>query len=192
VTTKDKNIIISILLAIVILFAFILGYGSGKRNNIPVEVHDTIWTFDTVEHHIIDTFPFFIVKRDTIVFRDTIPADIDTSEIIKQYLAIHYYSREWRDSSVIITVDDAVSENRLIDQSLKYEITRPQSIVNVVNNNYSYSRYLYLGGSITLPDAKYSNIGVYGAFSRTFFGVSYMPYQKGLMLTGGYRVLKLK
>ena len=191
-TSKDKNIIISILIGIVIVFSFIVGYNTFPKWNEVTPIHDTIWNIDTIEHHIVDTFPFFIVKRDTVVYRDTVPAEIDTSEIIKEYLSVRYYEREWRDTNIIVTINDAISENRLIDQSLKYEILRPQFITHSVVNSYSYSRYLYFGGSITLPDAKYSNVGVYGAFSRAIFGVSYMPYQKGVMLTGGYRILKMK
>jgi len=192
VSDKEKNTIIGILITIVIVFSFLFGYNTYPKWNTPDVVNDTIWRVDTVEHTIVDTFPWFVTKRDTIIYRDTIFKDIDTAKILEQFYAIHYYERQWRDTNLFVTINDAISENRLIDQTLKYEITRPQSIINVTENKYSYSRYLYFGGSITLPDAKYSNVGVYGAFSRTFFGVSYIPYQKGVMLTGGYRFLKIK
>ncbi len=188
-TAKDKNIIISILIGIVIIFSFIVGYNTFPKWNEVTPVHDTIWAVDTVEYRIVDTFPFFIVKRDTVVFRDTIPTIIDTSEIIKQYLAVRYYTREWRDSSVIITVDDAVSENRLIDQSLKYEITRPQSIVNVSQVNYSYSRYLYAG---IRADYKGAGFGLFYADRRALYGLGYNPFNRNIELTAGLKIGKFK
>lgn len=188
-TDKQSNTIIAVLIVTVILFSFWIGYNTYPKWNEPVTVNDTVWTVDTVEHHIIDTFPYYIVKRDTIVFRDTVPADVDTAFILRNYFATHYYSRVWQDSSVVITIDDAISENRLIDQALKYEITRPQSIVNVVNNNYSYSRYLYAG---VRADYKGAAISLYYADKRGLYGLGYNPFIKSIELTGGLRIAKFR
>lgn len=186
---KEKNTIIGILITIVIIFSFTVGYQTYPKWNTPDVVNDTIWKVDTVEHTIVDTFPWFVTKRDTVIYRDTVPADIDTSAIIKEYLSVRYYTRQWQDSSVIITVDDAVSENRLIDQSLRYEITRPQSIINVTENKYSYSRYLYAG---LQTDMKTASVSLFYADKRALYGLGYDPFNKRINLTTGIKIGKFK
>ncbi len=183
-SNKTQNTIIGVLITIVILFSFLIGYNTYPKWNTPITVNDTIFKVDTVEHTIVDTFPWFVVKRDTIIYRDTITREVDTAVILREYFATHYYSRTWQDSSVIITVDDAVSENKLIDQVLKYEITRPQSIVNVSQVNYSYSRYLYAG---IRADYKGAGFGLFYADRRALYGLGYNPFNRNIEL--GFQVI---
>lgn len=189
---RTKNWIIAILFLIVLTGAAWFGYSRYPLLHPVSEIHDTIIIRDTIFHHIPDTVPWLVVKKDTVIIRDTVPADVDTSAILQAYYDFHVYTRTWNDSSLVVTLRDVISENRVFDSWFDYKITRPQTIINNTTVNYSYSRYIYLGGTITYPDAEWSNMAVFFAFKQGLFGAGYIPYKKGFSLTGAIKIVKLR
>jgi hypothetical protein len=186
---KTKNWIIAVLIGVVLIGIFFWGYGTGKRNNLPIVVNDTIWRVDTVEHRIVDTFPWYIVKRDSVIYRDTVFKDVDTSEILKDYFAIHYHSRTWEDSLLLVKSEDAITENYILDHQFTYKIKRPQSIVNVVDNKISYSSYIYAG----VTGSKNSLfVGGFYADRRLIFGLGYDPFNKAASASFGLKIASFK
>jgi len=188
-----KNWIIAGLILCVLTGVWFWGYYTCKnRNPLPEAISDTVYIHDTIKHTITDRVPYYITRLDSVIIRDTVFREIDTAAILEDYFAVHYYLRTWQDSLIKVSIEDAVTENNFISNNFTYQFLRPQTLINNVTNITNFNKYLYIGGSVTLPDAKYSNVGVYGAFSRSFFGLSYMPYQKGVMFTGGFRIVKMK
>jgi hypothetical protein len=87
---------------------------------------------------------------------------------------------------------DIVTKNQIIKSDITYTLLKPISIIDNTSIVINYSKYIYLGGSITIPNSEYSNLGVYGAFPKSIFGLSYIPYHPGVMITAGIKIIKLK
>lgn len=188
-TSKEKNTIISVLFALVLIFVFVIGYNSGKRQNAPVVVNDTIWNIDTIVHHVKDTFPWYVVKRDTVIFRDTVFKDVDTGAIVKDYLSIRYITQIWEDSLLFATNEIALTENNLLDSKFNYRIKRGSSVVYVTENKYSYSKYLYVG---LQSDFKYGSISLFYGDRRALYGLGYNPFENRLSITGAVKIGQFK
>ena len=192
-TSKSNAWIVAVVILILTAAIFYSGYVMrGVWSPAPVPIHDTIYKVDTIEHHITSHYPYYIIKTDTVILRDTIPAIVDTAAILQLYYAFHTYTRAWEDSLLSVSLTDVVSENKVFDSDFNYRILRPQEIINNTTVNYSYSRYLYIGGSITVPDANYSNVGVFYASGKALFGLGYIPLQKGVSVTGAIKIGSFK
>ena len=179
-SNKEKNIIIIVLSLIVSLFLWNWGYKTGQRS-VTVDC-DTIRVVDTVQ--IRDTFPWYVERLDTIIYRDTIKIT-DTVEVLKDYTAIHYYETTWNDSSIFVSNNIAISENKILDQVFKYKITKEPI---VIKNTY-FNKYLYLTGTASAIPG-YSSLGVSFASERSLIGIEYSPFGNVLSVTGGFRVAK--
>ena len=192
-TSKSNDWIVAVVILILTAAIFYFGYAMrGVWNPAPVPIHDTIYKVDTIEHHIISEYPYYISKTDTVILRDTIPAIVDTTAILRNYYAWHYYTRTWQDSLLSVSLTDVISENKVFDSDFSYQILRPQEIINNTTVNYSYSRYLYIGGSITVPDAKWSSLAVFFGSNKLLYGIGYIPYHKGVSGTIALKVAKFK
>jgi len=203
VKDKTKNWIIAILFLIVLTGAFWLGYSRYPAwNKLPEGKDSIVYIYDTVPKYIIDSFPAYRWRIDSIKYRDPKWMDsvilankVDTAKLYRIYEAfysINYYDRNWEDTLIKISVKDVITENRPIENKFVYTLLKPLAIIDNTTTNIKYSKYIYLGGSITLPSAEYSSIGIYGAFPRSFWGLSYIPYHPGAMLTGGFKIIKLR
>lgn len=198
-TDKQKNIIVSIAVVIILTTVFILGYNAYPKFNPTQTNSDTTFIYDTMPHYIVDSFPYYITRVDSIKYRDQAWTDsvikankIDTAELLNDYYALHFLSREWKDSLIYVSLKDVVSENKFYDATFTYQILRPQEVINNVINNYSYSRYLYLGASLNISEIKNSEFALFYAFSRGYAGLGYAPLSGGLSLKGGVALFKLR
>ena len=161
-----------------------------------------VYIHDTVPHIIVDSFPYYVIKKDSVMYRDPEwmdsviqAAKIDTTEmatIFREYYASHIYERKWTDSLISIIVNDTITQNRPENNNFTYKLLGPVSIIDNTKTEIIYSKYIYIGGSVSIPDSKFTNVGLYGAFPRTLYGVSYMPWQRGIMATAGFKIIKLK
>ena len=192
-TSKSNAWIVAVVILILTAAIFYFGYAMrGIWNPAPVPIHDTIIKVDTIEHHIISEYPYYISKTDTIILRDTIPAIVDTAAILQLYYAFHTYSRAWSDSLLSVSLTDVISENKVFDSDFSYQILRPQEIINNTVVNYSYSKYIYAGLSIPVMNPEYTSINAYGAFRRGLVGIGYIPYKNGLQLTAAIHLASFK
>jgi hypothetical protein len=193
VTSRDKNIIILVLSVIVLAGFFFFGYSMYPRwNPKPEVVTDTIIKVDTVEYTIRDTVPWYVVLKDTIFLRDTIPKIVDTAAILRDYYALHSYYRVWEDSLLRVELNDVISENKSVDSWFMYEILRAQTIINKSEISYSYTRYLYAGLTLPFMDAKYTDLHLLYAFSKGYIGAGYMAYLRSPTVSIGVTIAKFK
>lgn len=192
--TKSKGgWIVPVLSLIILAGAFYWGYKTyPKRNPCPVIEHDTTYVYDTVTYTITNEKNHYIQKLDTIIKSDTILAEVDTAEILNLYFSTFQYTRTWQDTNLLVVLEDRVTQNKPIANSFDYTIKRPQTVIQNIDNSIIYSKYLYAGGSVVFPDAKYSSIGLFYASKRNVFGIGYIPFQKGVQLTGGFTLFKIK
>lgn len=202
-TSSTKNWIIVGMALIILAGTWFWGYTRYPVwHPLPEQKDSIVYVHDTITHVIVDSFPFYVIKKDSVMYRDPVwmdsviqAAKIDTQEmatIFREYYAFHAYKRDWADSLVSITVMDTITQNRPEENYFTYKLLKPTSIIDNTKTEINYSKYMYLGGSVSIPDSKYSSVGVYSAFPRTLFGVSYMPWQKGVMGTVGFKIIKIK
>ena len=188
-TTKDYFAIAGILL----LFA--VGFFTGYKvyptiHKCPQIAQDTLYVYDTLIHVIPDTIPYLVVVKDSIVIRDTVFKDVDTVAILKDYYAEHYYTRYWRDTLLLVTQHDVLSQNKFLESEFTYKLLKPRQIIFNTNYVTIYSRYLYFDIELPFKDFKYSTTGVTYAFPAGQAGVGYNWGLKSLTVKGGIKIKK--
>jgi hypothetical protein len=192
---KKVSIYITLVAILIILISvFLWGFRTyPKVHPPPVASIDTFYVHDTVVHRI----PYPVTIRDSIRYRDQAWIDsivqanqVDTSALLADYYALHYYTRHWGDSLISVTLKDVVSGNRFIDSALTYQILRPQQVINSVINNYTYSRYLYAGADIPVDKIRNAEYGLFYASRRTFVGGAYSPLTGTFSFKCGLKLLE--
>lgn len=156
-----------------------------SKKKVPQIAPDTVYLYDTVEHYIPDTIPYYLIEYKDRVIRDTVFKDIDTAAILRDYYAFHYYTRTWEDSLIVAVSQDVVSENQFIDNTFSYSFKKPQEI-SVVNTTH-FSRYVYAG-----IDASSKDIGFEAlyAFPKGYAGLGFGT--RGVSVKLGIKVFQLE
>jgi len=72
------------------------------------------------------------ILRDTI--RLTIPADVDTAAILREFFTSRYYLHEYRDSNITINIKDSVRYNAIVFRQVDYRWLKPfsSSTTNII------------------------------------------------------------
>jgi hypothetical protein len=191
-----KNIyvigIITGLSLLVLLLMFGWGFRSGKRSVKPlVAQSDTVIVHDTTLRTILK--PDYHLRLDTILHTDTVPADVDTATILKDYFARFVYERRWLDKEVDITLSDTISQNKPLSEQISYRILRPQTIIYKTSTYQKVSnRYVYAGIFINTANASLDGIEAIMASPKWYGGVGYMPMSKGVNLRVGVTIFNFK
>jgi hypothetical protein len=174
---------------IILVGCFFFGYNIRSRIHPCTEIKtDTIYKVDTISHIIIDKIPYYVQRIDSVIFRDTVFKNVDTMAILADYFAVHYFTRIWEDSILKVTMDDAISENEFIHNIFKYQILRPQQIINNIVSRPTYNRYIYAGLNVPVSFPKYSEAEVLLIYPRFYFGAGYAPGLPSLTIKAGTRI----
>jgi len=195
-----KNLLAVVVAAILLALSFVGGCQYRKKTfKCPEAKSDTLYVYDTIIHNIPDTIPFYIVHKDTVIKTVVDYQDVDTMQILDDYFAIHFYTRNWydidtvlKDTLIAITLEDAISQNTPLGNDFSYKYYRPTTVINNVVNNVNYSSYLYGNINLPIPDTKYASVGLSYASGRTLIGVSYLPLTKNFSLTWGFKIASFK
>lgn len=62
-----------------------------------------------------------------------IPACVDTALILQTYFNKYYYSNTYADSNEVLTINDTVSQNKIIGRGLKYQWLKPLVVNTTIN-----------------------------------------------------------
>lgn len=181
-----------------LLVFFIAGFLSGfqyRKSSFkcPETDIDTTYMFDTIPHHIPSPYP---VPSDPVIIihNDTIPANVDTLAILQKYYNSYVYPpREWKDSSVYISVIDTISQNKVIGDHLTYKLLKPQTIIkNTIDNTVNYSSYLSFGIDVPVKNISYIELEMIYNWDKAYIGVGYTPELKSPNIKIGVPLLKFK
>ena len=143
-----KNIqnVLIVVLVIIILFTRAC---SGDKNNQtipdPITITKTITKWDTLKIDSLVYVPKWRTKVNTI--HDTIPANIDTAEILKDYYSTYVYIDTLSlDSLGSIVISDTISKNSILFRDVQSNIFIPTT--TVTNTVYLYKREFFGGISV--------------------------------------------
>ena len=193
-----KTSLISIAIIIVLAASFFGGWKAHQEfRPCPVIESDTVYVYDTTIRVIRDTVPWYIIRKDTVIVNHNIPAIVDTAAILVDYYSIHYYTRDWydinqSDTLIHIRLEDVIGQNMPLDNNFSYRYYVPQTIINNSVTNVSYSRYLYGTLTLPVPDTKFASLGLSYASGRGLVGVGYMPFNKGVTVTAGFKLIQFR
>ena len=179
----------------VLSLSFIKGCSYGRKTKKCPEITTSIIIkHDTVTRTITDRFPYYVYKIDTVIYDHLIPADVDTTEILRNYFATYKYQRYWTAKDTLeVFLTDYISQNKPIDNVFRYKWLLPQTITNtVVDNSVHYSSYLYIGGSVPINNFKYSSIDLTLALPKWYVGAGYLPGVNAFSLKGGIKLVQFK
>ena len=140
---KDiKTLLIVVLIVIILIMRACSG---GRNNNVvtdPTIITETITKWDTLKIDSLVYIPKWRTKIETI--HDTIPTDIDTLSILKDYYAKYFYTDTLSlDSLGNIVINDTISRNSILFREIQPNVLIPTT--TVTNTVYINNREFYGG-----------------------------------------------
>lgn len=122
---------------------------SGERNNSivtdPITITDTVVKWDTLKIDRLVYVPRWKTKTNTV--HDTVLADVDTLEILKDYYVKYFYTDTLNlDSLGNIVINDTISKNSIIFREILPNIFLPTK--TITNTVYINKREFYGGFGI--------------------------------------------
>ena len=147
------------LLIVVLVAIILLNRNCGGKTPQPTEptiITDTIIQYDTIRIEKINYIPKWKTKYITKV--DTIPSDIDTLAILKDYYAKYFYTDTLHiDTLGYAVINDTISRNSILSRDIKTNILIPTS--TVTNTIYINRREVYWGLGLYSGEKKINHLG---------------------------------
>jgi hypothetical protein len=155
-TFKDiKTLLIVVLVAIILLMRACSGGKNGTVITEPTTITKTITKWDTLKIDSLVYVPRWRTKVTTV--HDTIPTDIDTLSILKDYYAKYFYTDTLSlDSLGSIVINDTISRNSILFRNVQPNILIPT--ITVTNTSYLYQREFFGGVSLGVSPTAIQNI----------------------------------
>lgn len=194
-----------IIIGAVLLIAILGGvfYSGGvyykHRHHIAAPISDTSFIYDTIHHVINDTSIFYDTIDSINIVYDSIsvPINLDTTSIIKDYFSKKTVEKEYVDSTLNIKIKEVLFKNSILSRKIGYTLLKPQTVVNTLVDNSIYN-YNYIGAFINVPTDRieYSSVGLYYNGKKIHIGVSmgFKPDvgQRPITVSLGYNMFKWK
>ena len=140
---KDiKTLLIVVLIVIIIIMRSCSGSGHDTIITEPITVTQTVTKWDTLKIDSLVYIPKWKTRIETV--HNTIPADIDTLSILKDYYAKYFYTDTLSlDSLGSIVINDTVSRNSIIFREIQPNVLIPTT--TVTNTVFINKREFYVG-----------------------------------------------
>ena len=191
-----KSLFNNIQFLLIVVLAALLFYQRSCSSPEPVEpkvIVETVTKYDTVETIKTEYVPKWRTRIETI--HDTIPSDIDTAAILRDYYLKYFYTDTMEiDTIGYAVVSDTISRNTIISRDFKSNIFIPTITLKktvYINENEWYwglgiqgtaSQLNYLGGQLLYRTKKKNaygfGIGVNQEFNPVFSGTLYWRLNK--------------
>lgn len=187
-----KNIIIFAVALILMAIGFRSGYNLYPKQH-PCQVITTgiREIHDTTQHYNYYIWPVW-QDPDTIIYHDTIPGEIDSAEVVRNFYAEHYYTRHFDDTLLEAELTDIITRNRPTKSTFTYRILRPQTVINNSVTTTTWNKYLCVGMNINTYNPRLTGFELMFVTPRVYLGGGYMPVLKGFNIKAGGTILKLK
>jgi len=181
------------IIIILLLVALIITRECNRTDHLPDNrnvIADTIYRTDTIKGDSIPVpYPVVkIVKEDSIVYRN-IPAQIDSAAVAREYYAERYYKQYHiaNDSSIFISIDALVSENKLRWVVPYVQIKKPQVInhYTTIIQEVEQRNKLFYGFGVGRNPNEFSLTGNLALYTKqhTLYSISYDIIHKDIYFT---------
>tara|TARA_R110001606_G_scaffold150312_4_gene290414 strand:- start:5618 stop:6073 length:456 start_codon:yes stop_codon:yes gene_type:complete len=128
---------------------------------------ETKW--DTIREEV----PIYIPKwNDRIEYRPSDTVYIDTNKVLDDYFASYYYEDIISNDSITITIKDTISQNKIRNRSLKYDMLYPT--ITITRDSIVKGRGFYFGVGMGGSTTQLNYIGgefLFKSKKRTAFGL---------------------
>ena len=184
--------ILIVVLVIIILLMRECGGGNNGGGKIDTTVVETV-KWDTLRIPEITYVPKW---RTRIVTKyDTIPADIDTMDILKDYYATYFYTDTLLiDTIGSIVINDTVTQNMIVSRTPKVSISIPTVTKEITITTYINKRELYYGFGVQGTTNQMNFLGgdlLYRTKKNTAYGLSIGINQNFAPVVGGRMYWKI-
>lgn len=146
----------------------------GKNRTVitePTTVTETVTKWDTLKIDSLVYVPRWRTKVTTVY--DTIPTDIDTLSILKDYYAKYFYTDTLSlDSLGSIVINDTISRNSIIFREIQPNVLIPTT--TVTNTVFVNNREFYVGFGLKGRTDQINYLGgelLYRTKSKQVYGV---------------------
>jgi len=146
----------------------------GKNRTVitePTTITKTITKWDTLKIDSLVYVPRWRTKVTTV--HDTIPTDIDTLSILKDYYAKYFYTDTLSlDSLGSIVINDTISKNSIIFREIQPNVLIPTT--TVTNTVFVNNREFYVGFGLKGRTDQINYLGgelLYRTKSKQVYGV---------------------
>lgn len=145
----------SLLIVVLVALLFLQRSCSSPDPVDPVTITEIVTKWDTVKVEKTKYVPKWRIKTEVV--HDTIPANIDTTAILKDYYTKYFYT-DTIDLDTIgsIVVKDTVTKNLILSRNVQSNIFVPTTTVN--NIIYIYKKEFFGGVSVGATNQAVQNI----------------------------------
>ena len=148
---------------------------------IEVRYDSIIYEFDTIPIPVPYKVTSYVhtVTHDTIYVHDSImlTPSIDTALILSDWIKTRLYKDTISNEDLNIYLNEEVTQNRITNREVSYQILRPQLIQN--NPALYLGGYIYNGG-----------VSINASYFRKnwYASAGYDPFNKAVFIGGGYKI----
>lgn len=175
--------------ALVVVLALGLWKSCQKNNEKcdKYEIHPV-----SIEYKV-DSIPYEVTlkapEKPDIIIEVPVPQDVDTSKILEQYYAKHVYTRSYEDTNIKVTLKDTVSQNKLSQANLTYQLMKPTQII--INNEVVLKPVnKYFIGATLRTDTSLSINAYMLTKKEILIGAGYDPLSNVISASGAFRIFK--
>jgi len=178
----------TVLIVVLVIIILLMRECGGNRPVVKTVVETKeIIKWDTIKIPEITYVPRW--KTKIVREFDTIPENVDTMEILKDYYAKYFYS-DTLDIDTIgnIIINDTITQNKIYARRPKVNITIPTIIRETIVTNYVNERELYYGLGIQRGTDQINYLGgelLYKTKKKNAYGVSLGINQDFSPVVGG-------
>ena len=150
-----KNIQTLLIVALVIIILFMRDCRGGNDPIEPKVITKVEVKWDTLK---IDSLVYVPKWKTKIkIIHDTIPSDVDTLSILKDYYTKYFYTDTLNlDSLGSIIINDTISRNSILFRNVQPNILIPT--ITITNTSYLYQREFFGGVSLGVSPTAIQNI----------------------------------
>lgn len=181
--------ILNTILLVLVLAVLFFCHDKGQN-----KLTESVITKETVKYYDSSVKtppqPPIIVSSTSFV---TVPAKVDTQSILRQFFAINTHTQEIRDSNIVASIKDQVSQNRIISREFNYKWIKPvltvESTTIAIKPNY---RAVFVGLSAG-GGKDYFDFGPRIDFetkNRQIIGANYEVLNRRVFISTSFRIAR--
>lgn len=189
-----QSILIVVLVIIILLMKQCngVGNGDGGKNRIDTTIVETV-KWDTLRIPEITYVPKWRVK--VVTEYETVPADVDTVGILKDYYSKYFYTDTIQlDSVGNIVINDTITQNMIVSRTPKVSISIPTITKEITITKFINQRELYYGLGLQGTTTGLNFIGadlMYRTKKKSAYGLSLGINQSFTPVIGGRMYWKI-